>query len=183
MPSALTVDAPKTSVKYENSIVISGTVTDISPGTKQAGVVERFPNGLPVVSDANMDQWMEYVYLQQPCPTNDTGVPVTISVLDSNNNYGKIGAVTSDADGFFSFVWKPEIPGKFTVYASFDGSKSYWPSHAVTAFNVDPAPEATPSPTPISMAEQYFMPLSVGMIIAIVVVIALLALMMLRKRP
>jgi hypothetical protein len=46
-----------------------------------------------------------------------------------------------------------------------------------------PAATATPTPTPASMADLYFLPLSVGMIIAIVVIGALLAVLILRKRP
>ena len=57
----------------------------------------------------------------------------------------------ADADGFFAFNWKPDIEGQYTVYASFAGSESYWPSHAVTAFAVDPA-AATPAPTASSSA-------------------------------
>ncbi len=41
------------------------------------------PNGVPVVSDESKAAWMEYVDMQQPCPTNATGVPISINVLDS----------------------------------------------------------------------------------------------------
>jgi hypothetical protein len=79
----------------------------------------------------------------------------------------------------------PDIEGQYTVYASFAGSESYWPSHAVTSFAVDPAP-ATPSPTeaPLSsMADAYFVPAVAGIIIAIAIVGIVLALLLLRKRP
>ena len=46
-----------------------------------------FPQGVPCVADSSMSDWMEYVYMQQPMPANVTGVPVVLSVLDSNNNY------------------------------------------------------------------------------------------------
>ena len=49
--------------------------------------------------------------------------------------------------GFYSYKWKPDIDGKYTVYAKFGGSESYWPSQATTAFAVDAAaPTATPQP-------------------------------------
>ena len=83
--------------------------------------------------------------MQKGRPTNTTGVPVTLSVVDANRNYREIGTTTT-TDGFFSFNWKPDIEGQYTVYASFGGSESYWPSHAVTAFSVDPA-APTPAPT------------------------------------
>jgi hypothetical protein len=81
--------------------------------------------------------------------------------------------------------WAPNISGDFQVYAYFDGTNGYWPSSAETAFNMVDAP-ATPTPEPTApptMAEQYFLPMSVAILIAIVVVIALVAVMMLRKRP
>jgi hypothetical protein len=128
---------------------------------------------------------MLYVYKQHPVPANASGVEVVLSVLDSNNNFREIGRATSDLDGYYSFKWTPDIPGMFTVYASFPGSNAYYGSYAKTSFAVDQAPAAspTPTPTPVSMAEQYFLPMSIGMIIAIIVVIALLAVMLLRKRP
>ena len=61
---------------------------------------QNFPNGLPCVSDASMTQFMEAVYEQQPMPTNTTGVPVTLYVLDSNNNYRSIGTTTTNAKRF-----------------------------------------------------------------------------------
>jgi hypothetical protein len=92
--------------------MIQGTVTDISAGTKEKA--DRFPNGVPAVSDASMSEWMLYVYKQFPRPTNATGVTVNISVVDANGNYRDIGTTTSDADGFYSFNWMPDIEGKYT---------------------------------------------------------------------
>jgi hypothetical protein len=81
--------------------------------------------------------------------------------------------------------WKPDITGQYTVYASFAGSASYWPSHAVTSFAVDLA-AATPAPTaePIqSPADMYFVPAIAGLFVLIIVVAIVLALLMLRKHP
>ena len=183
-PSTITVEAPNTAITKGSSLVITGTVTDLSAGTTQKEQAARFPNGVPAVSDESQDEWMAYVYMQKPRPTDVTGVPVTLSVVDANGNYREIGNVTSDADGFFSLNWNPDIEGKYTVYASFGGSESYWPSHAVTAFTVDPA-AATPSsqPTqPPSNADLYFIPAVAGLFVAIVVV-GLLMILMLKKRP
>jgi hypothetical protein len=173
------------SITLGQSLVVRGTVTDIAAGTKQYDQAARFPNGVPAVSDASMGEWMEYVYMQKPRPTNVTGVTVELNVVDANGNYRSIGTTTTDADGFYSLNWKPDIEGKYTVYASFGGSESYWPSHAVTAFAVDPAP-ATPTPQPTqppSMADLYFVPSIVGVIVAIIAVGAVLALLLLKKRP
>jgi outer membrane protein assembly factor BamB len=184
-PSVTEVTASPEISTYGSSVLIKGSVMDIASGTQQNEQAARFPNGVPAVSDASMEGWMEYVYMQKPRPMNVVGVNVTLSVLDSNGNNREIGTVTSDSDGFFSYQWTPDIPGKFTVTASFAGSNSYWPSHAVTAFGVDSAPEPTaePIPTPISTSEQYFIPVTVGMIVAIVAFGTVLALLMLRKRP
>lgn len=123
-PSQLTVAAPQSSIELGKSLVISGTVTDIASGTIQKEQAARFPNGVPAVSDASISAWMEYVYMQKPRPTDVTGVPVTLSVVDSNGNYREIGTATSK-DGFFTFNWKPDITGQYSVYASFAGSESY----------------------------------------------------------
>jgi hypothetical protein len=184
-PSAITVDTPKTAISKDSSLVISGTITDLSAGTKQHQQAARFPNGVPCVSDASQGEWMEYVYMQKPRPDNITGVPIRFSVLDANNNFRPIGNATSDIDGFFSLNWTPDIEGKYTIYASFDGSASYWPSHAVAAFAVDPtAPTTEPlEMPPQSMADLYFVPMSIGIILAVIVVGVLLAFLLLRKRP
>jgi hypothetical protein len=172
-------------IKLGNDIMIKGTVTDQSPGTKNADRIARFPEGVPAVSDESMSDWMEYVYMQQPKPTDTTGVPVTLSVIDSNNNYRQIGTTTTDADGFYSFNWTPDIAGKYTVYATFDGSESYWPSHTVNAFSVG-EPEETPTPQEqqvVSSVDQYILPGIIGIIAAIVIVGIVLALLVTRKRP
>ena len=184
-PSVTTVTAPNVGLSFGTPIVIKGTVMDISAGTTQTTQAADFPNGVPCSSDASMKDWMGYVYQQKPLPTNFTGVPVTISVLDSNGNFRPIGTATTDATGTFRLTWTPDIPGNFTVVASFAGTNGYWPSNSEDGFNVMQAPAATtaPTPTPASMADLYFLPVSIAIIIAIVIVGAVLALLMLRKRP
>lgn len=172
--TATTVEAPLAAITIGDSLVIRGTVTDQSTGAK----------GTPVIADEDMTPWMEYLYMQQPKPANAKGVDVTIDVIDANNNYRNIGTATTDINGFFSYMWTPDITGKFTVIATFVGSESYWPSYTETAFGVMEAPEPTQAPTapPASLADIYFLPMSIGIIIAIVVVGAILALLLLRKR-
>src|SRR5665647_3158963 len=79
-PSQLTVTAPDLSAAPGQAVVIKGTVTDISAGTQQSQQAATFPNGVPLASDASMQDWMGHVYQQMAFPTNFTGVPVTISV-------------------------------------------------------------------------------------------------------
>ena len=115
---------------------------------------------------------MEYVYMQKPRPTNTTGVPVTISVVDSNGNFREIGTTTT-TDGFFTLNWKPDITGSYTVYASFAGSESYYPSHAVTSFSRRPSSTQQQRQRQHQYNQlwliQYFVPAVVGIIVAIAV--------------
>jgi PQQ-like domain len=185
-PSALTVEAPKASIELGKSLVISGVVTDISAGTKQNQQAARFPNGVPAVSDASQGAWMEYVYMQKPKPNDVTGVPVSIDVIDSNGNYRNIGTAVSDSSGAFSLQWMPDIEGKYTVIASFAGSESYWPSASETSFAVDPA-APTPAPTAVPQSNiatvgDLMISIAVG-VIAIIIAIAIVRLLILRKRP
>jgi outer membrane protein assembly factor BamB len=178
--SAVTVSAPNTAIPDGTSVLITGTVTDQSPGQTCLGIPAK---GTPAIADASMTAWMEYLYQQQPKPTNATGVLVNIFVVDANGNYRSIGTTTSDATGFYSLQWKPDISGKYTVYAMFAGTESYWPSQATTAFAVDePVVATTTASTPQpSMADLYFMPMSIALFVAIVVIGAILALLLLRK--
>ncbi len=183
-PSAMTIEAPMTAATLGSSIMIKGTITDISAGTQQKEQAARFPYGVPAVSDASQKGWMEYVYMQKPRPTDAVGVPIVLSVVDSNGNYRDIGTTTS-TDGFFSLNWTPDIDGQYTVYASFAGSESYYPSHALTSFAVDPA-AVTQAPTehPVTpMSEQYFVPAIAGLFVLVILGFAVLALLVLRKHP
>ena len=182
-PSATTVTAsPEVSV-HGSSVLVKGMVTDVSPGTKDSALTMRFPNGVPAVADESVGEWMKYVYIQFPRPTDVTGVEVVVSVLDSNNNYYEVGRATSDASGFFSVAFTPEVPGKYTVFASFAGSGAYYGSFAETAVNVEEAPAATPGPTtpPAPMTDTYVLGIGAGAIIAIIA-IGMVIILMLRKR-
>jgi hypothetical protein len=185
-PSAMTVEAPVADITLGSGLVIRGTVPDVSPGTTQTSLKLRFPYGVPAMSDESQGEWMKYVYVQFPKPTNVTGVEVILNVLDANNNFREIGKTTSNSDGLFTFNWIPDIAGQFTVYASFDGSKSYYPSQAVTSFAVDPVP-TTPAPTEalqtnFATTSDLLMYLAVG-VVAIIVAIAIVGFLILRKQP
>ena len=110
---------------------------------------------------------------------------VTLSVLDANNNFRTIGTTTTDLSGTYSYQWKPDVPGKYTVYASFNGTNAYWPSSAETSFAVDLTP--TPTSTIIEQSNvgsntdlMYYI---VGSAVAIIIAIAIVGVLMLRKRP
>jgi outer membrane protein assembly factor BamB len=169
-PSATTVGAEPKVIVEGSSVIIEGTVTDQSPGAKDT----------PAISDEDMDEWMKHLYMQFPRPTEAVGVPVTIDVIDENGNYRNIGTATSDSSGFFSYQWTPDIPGKYTVIATFAGSESYYASFAETVFGVDEAPQPTPAPTPTPapMTDTYL----TGSTIAILAGIAIAVFLILRKK-
>ena len=181
-PSATTVSAsPKVSVNGD-SVLIEGTVMDMSPGATQDNVAPMFPNGLPAVSDDDMSAWMEYVYEQQPYPSDAKGVEVTLDAIDPNSNFVHIGTVTSDLNGDFGLAFVPDVPGVYKIIATFAGSGSYGSSYAQTMINVAEAPaEVVPTPTPASTAALYLMPATAGIIVAIVIV-GLVIILLLRKR-
>jgi len=177
--SALTVQAPLAAVELGKSIVITGNVRDLSAGATQPEQAARFANGLPLSSDESMTNWMAYVYQQKPLPSNFKGVDVTLDVLDANNNFRNIGTVTTDATGFFSYQWKPDIEGKYIVVARFLGTNGYWPSHAEASFAVDPAAVVTP-PEKQPQPADYTLPI-VGMGIAVILAVAVVGALILRK--
>ena len=182
-PSATTVTASPKATTYGSSVVVEGMVTDVSPGTEEYALRARFPNGVPAVSDANMSDWMLYVYKQFERPSDIMGVEVVVSVIDPNNNVYEVGRTTNDASGMFTTAFTPEVPGAYKIIASFEGSGAYYGSFAETSINVEEAPAATPVPTdsPASVADLYLVPGIVGIIVAIAVVGAVMVLM-LRKR-
>ncbi|MCW3984318.1 MAG: PQQ-binding-like beta-propeller repeat protein [Candidatus Bathyarchaeota archaeon] len=183
-PSSTTVVASPKISEQGTAVLVEGTVIDISAGTKDSDRSARFPHGVPAVSDESMSDWMEYVYMQQPKPTNATGVKVTISVLDPNGNAYNVGTTTSDSNGFYKLSFVPEVPGEYRVFATFEGSESYWPSSAETAIVVS-EPEPTPTPTPVVAAppyETYIIGMGIAVIVAVAVSTAALMLII-RKRP
>ena len=184
-PSQTTVQAPLTQISAGETLVIQGAVTDIAAGTKQTAQAANFPSGVPVSSDASMKDWMGYVYQQQPCPTNFTGVPVSIVAVDPNGNSITIGSATTDANGLFHYVWTaPDVPGSYSVYAMFTGTNGYYSSNAETTMTIASAhPTVAPTSTPPATAvDTYFIPSVIAIIVVIIIGFAVIALLVLRKR-
>ena len=147
-PSATTVSAPQTVPALGSSVTITGTVTDQSPSGRRNtnGLLDFTLKGTPAISDADMNAWMEYMFMQQPIPTNAKGVEVTLDAIDPNNNYIHIGTTTSDITGAYGFAWTPEVPGTYQIIATFAGSKSYGPHTHTTYMGVGEAPAETAAP-------------------------------------
>jgi hypothetical protein len=130
-PSETTVSVQNDVIAKGSSVMITGTVTDQSPGAK----------GTPAISDEDMSDWMEYMYMQQPMP-DAQGVKVKLYSIDPNNNYQDIGEATTDIAGNFGISWMPPVEGDYWVMAQFEGSASYGSSYDTTYFTVNPAPAA-----------------------------------------
>ncbi len=180
-PSAMTVTAPDAGVTTNSAVMIRGTITDVSPGTTDSSIAMRFPNGVPVVSDESQSDWMLYVYKQFEQPGAATGVPISIDAIDPNGNYVHLGDAVSDASGRFHLSVCPETAGDYVIYATFGGSAAYYSSFAQTEMTVMSASEPTPEPSQTTQTpyELY----TIGSAIVIIIAIALVAVLLLRKRP
>ena len=173
-PSATEVSASPKIIANGASVLIEGRVTDQSPGAK----------GTPAIADEHMSEWMQYLYKQFPIPENPTGVEVTLDAIDPDGNYINIATVTSDMSGMFKKMWTPEVPGEYTIFATFMGSKSYWPSYAATAIGVSEAPEEpTPAePEPTEAPAYTAIDLAIIAAVVVAIIIGIVNLYALRKR-
>jgi len=172
-----TVEAPLTGIPAKTSVMIKGTVLDLSPGA---------PN-TPAISDADMSQWMDYLYGQNATllnnPPTPAGVTVRLSAQNSNGDVIDIGTVTSESSGLFKKMWTPTSEGEYTVYATFDGSEAYFGSYAATALGVTKATESTNGPSQQTIPD-YTMTIIAG-VIAIILAVAIVGITLffaLRKR-
>jgi hypothetical protein len=166
--------------------MIQGTVTDQSPSGRHnvAGSLDFSLKGTPAISDADQEAWMEHLFQGNTMPANAKGVEVTLEAIDPNGNLVPIGTTTSDVNGNYGFAYTPNVPGTYQIIATFAGSEAYGPSSGTTYLAVGneaatPAPTTTPTE---SMADLYFVPATIGIIIAIVA-IGLIIILVLRKRP
>jgi len=123
--------------------------------------------------------------MQHSIPADVTGVTISIDAIDPNNNLVPIADVTSDMIGTFGYTWKPTMAGDYKISASFVGDDSYGSSWAQTYATVVDAPTATATTTQAPQSnctqpmELYFA-LST---IAIILAIAIVGVLLLKKRP
>jgi hypothetical protein len=173
-PSTITVSVPQTQITIGQNTIISGTVLDQSPAQP----------GTPCISEASIGDWMAYLHQQQPFPASVTGVPISIDAIDPNSNPVHIATVTSDASGTFSYTWAPQISGDYKITATFAGDGSYGSSWAQTAANVvsEAAPTSTQTSAPAQSAPDYNMTI-IGMGIAVILAVAIVGALILKKRP
>jgi len=172
-PSATTVSIQNDVIVEGNNVLIKGTVTDQSPGAE----------GTPAIADEYMSEWMEYLYMQKPCPMVLNGVPVKLEAFGEDGSYIEIGTVTSDAYGKFAYKWTPPDEKLYTIMATFDGSDSYYRSYDATYLSVGPA--AAPSgPIEPEPSEAPLITTEIAIIIAVVIVavVGIVAYWALKKR-
>jgi len=78
-------------------------------------------------------------------------------------------------------MWTPPSEGEYKVYATFDGSESYYGSYGVTSLGVTKAPEpTTDGGTAVEPADNTM--LLYGILVAVIVAIVIGLLAFFRKR-
>jgi hypothetical protein len=170
--SSSTIEAPLTSVTLGQKAVLKGTVIDQSPGQP----------GTPCVAKESITEWMDYLHMQHTVPANVKGVSVSIDIVDPNSNFFHIADVTTDGySGTFGYEWEPEVPGLYTVTATFIGDDSYGSSFATTYVSVGEAPAATATPPPAQTPIDY-MPMMYALLAVGIIAIVLMLVLLFRKR-
>ena len=171
-PSALTVEKPQAPTETGSVITIHGTLMDVSPGTEDIALRMRFPNGVPVVSDESMSDWMLYVYNQfnRPVPT---GVTVKLEAVNPNGGYEYLGSTTTDAYGNWAFGFCPDKAGRYMIVASFEGSEAYYGSTQTSYLTVADSvtQDLSGVETSVSNLTTYILAILVIVIIALLVAI------------
>lgn len=171
--TATTVTSSSKVIAKGSTVLIEGMVTDQSSGAKDT----------PAIADEYMAEWMEYLYMQKPCPMNVNGVPVKLEAFGEDGSYIELGTVTSNSYGDFVYEWTPPDEGLYTIMATFDGTESYWQSYDATYLSV--GPQVTPSgPIEPEVTEGFALTATELAIIAVVIiaVVGIVAFWALRKR-
>ncbi len=130
---------------------------------------------------------MQYIYGQQPIDgmyhnVTITGVPISIDAIGPDNSVTHIATVTSDgASGTFGYTWAPTAVGQYKIAASFAGDESYGSSWAQTYATVVKAAEVvTPTQQTITFPPYEMYIIGVG--IAVILAVAIVGALVLRKR-
>jgi outer membrane protein assembly factor BamB len=169
-----------TAITWGTGLLLQGSVLDMSPGK---------PN-TPAVSEAVMSEWMDYLYGQNATllnnPPKPDGVEVRLSAVDANGTVTDIGTATTDSIGQFSIKWTPPTEEIYKVTATFDGSESYWGSWAQTSLafaegEISTGGSTTPTVSSESSTDTLMIVLVAG-VVAIIVAIAVVGLLIIRRK-
>jgi len=184
----------KTTITEGATVLIEGTIMAMSSGNQ--GSMDNptarldsstVPGTVPCVSAESMSLQMEYLYMQRPIAgiwgnETITGVPVSLDTVDPNGNCIHIADVVTDGySGTFGYTWTPDVPGQYTVTATFMGDDSYGSSFAQTYVSVVEAPPATATPEPQQAAPDSI-PYIIGATVAMILAVAIATILILRKR-
>ncbi len=158
-PTSVQVKVSPTTMGNGSSVFIEGYVLDQSPGQP----------GTPCISDDNMTAYMQFLHMQQPCPSTIIGVPVQLRAITASGSIIEIikSSPPTDLYGHFSYTWAPPAPGTYTIVARFLGTDSYFPSYSATGLSVAAA-LPTPTPTNAASAPDYTV-MFAGIIAALIV--------------
>ena len=177
--SATTVSAPGAGVQLGQSVVVTGTVTDLSAAQP----------GAACVSEASMGAYMSYLHLQSQLqnmlhPEAPTGVPVSIDAIGprrqlcTHRRHNKRHKQCLTAQH-----GNQPAEGKWIITATFAGSPSYGSSLAETAIVVDPAPAtATPLPTQSATVLPPYDLYIIAGVIAMIIALAIATIIIIRKK-
>jgi hypothetical protein len=175
-----TIETPLIEASIGQSIVLQGTVLDMSPAQP----------GTPCVAKQSMTTQMEYIHMQQPIASlwgNETivGVPVSLDAVDPNGNSVHIATVTSEGySGTYAYTWKPDIAGQYQITATFIGDDSYGSSFYTSYASVADSPVTSPLPTnteKLSDNPPYEL-YTIGTGIAVIIAVIAVGLLLSRKR-
>jgi hypothetical protein len=115
-----------------------------------------------------------------------TGVLVSLDTVDPNGNSIHIADVTTDGySGTFGYPWQPDISGQYTVTATFMGDDAYSSSFATKYVSISETNQSTsPTPSQISFdtVNNTIITGLVALGIAIILSIAIVGVLLLRKR-
>ena len=171
-PTSITINTPQTTIPNNTNVIITGTITDQSPGQE----------GSPAIADESMSEWMEYLHMQKPKPTNIKGVEIKLQAVNSNGESTDIGTVTSDPLGNYALKWTPQTEGQYQIIATFEGSKSYGSAQAATYLFISPETTNTQTDTDTATLVGSDSVLVVGIAIVALIVAIIASAIALQKR-
>jgi hypothetical protein len=179
--SSTSVTAPNIAVPTGTTVLIQGSVLDQSPAQP----------GTPCVSSASMTTMMEYLHKQQPIDglwhnETVTGVTVKLLAIDSSGGVSDLGTTTSDMSGKYQLPWTPSKADTYKITATFSGDDSYGSSWDETGLVVSTTASAASSTTTTNVNMVDFTTpvatyIALG-VIAIIIAIAIVGVLLLRKR-
>jgi outer membrane protein assembly factor BamB len=112
-----------------------------------------------------------------------SAVPMTVYFSKGDSSNPISISATTDGNGGFTVKYTPDMTGDWTVVASWAGDATHSASSSqIQTLTVTEPATPMPTQTPQSMADIYFLPMSIAIIVAIIVV-GIATMLTLRKKP